>query len=205
MIAHPGIWVKRGNSGKMPDMRKILLLMHVSLDGFVCGPNGEMDWIKLSDDLWDHVTTVTDRSDTALYGAVTYKMMEDYWPTAAQQPGASKHDIEHSIWANSVRKFVFSKEDLVTTWQGVTVIHDNVAEEMKKLKEEPGKDILMLGSPTLAHSFMELGLIDEFYININPVVIGAGKPLFKDTKIELELVSTKELSTGVVALHYKLK
>ena len=76
---------------------------------------------------------------------------------------------------------------------------------MKKLKESPGKDILMIGSPTLAHSFMKLNLIDEYYINLNPVVIGKGKPLFDDTKIELELLSSKELSSGVVGLHYKLK
>ena len=177
--------------------------MHVSLDGFVCGPKGEMNWIKLSDDLWDHVTTVTDRADTALYGAVTYRMMEDYWPTAAEQPDASQHDIDHSKWANSVEKFVFSKEDLHPSWQHTTVIHGNVAEEMARLKALPGKDMLMLGSPTLAHSFMELGLIDEFYINVNPIVIGSGKPLFKDAQIGLELVSSKELSTGVVALHYK--
>jgi dihydrofolate reductase len=84
-------------------------------------------------------------------------------------------------------------------------MHDNVADEMKKLKESSGKDILMIGSPTLAHSFMEMNLIDEFYINLNPVVIGSGKSLFKDVKIELDLVSSKEFSTGVIGLHYKLK
>ncbi len=90
--------------------------MHVSLDGFVCGPNGEMDWIKLSDDLWDHVKSITDRADTALFGAVTYKMMEGYWPTAAQQPNATKHDIDHSNWVNNIQKVVFSTEDISTSW-----------------------------------------------------------------------------------------
>jgi len=178
--------------------------MHVSLDGFVCGPNGEMDWIKLSDDLWDHVKSVTDRADAALYGAVTYKMMESYWPTAAQQPDATQHDIDHASWVNNVQKIVFSKQDIPISWEHTTVIHSNIAEEMRKLRELPGKDMLMIGSPTLAHSFMELNLIDEFYINLNPVVIGSGKPLFKNAKIDLELVSSKEFSTGVIGLHYKV-
>ena len=188
-------------------MRKIILLMHVSLDGFVAGPNGEMDWIGIGDDLWNYVEKVTDRCDTALYGAVTYKMMEDYWPTAAQQPDASEHDIKHSVWANSVKKYAFSTKDLVVSWQNTEVLHSVDPEQIRKMKEEPGKDILMLGSPTLAHSFMELGLIDEFYLNINSVVIGKGLPLFRDVtkKIELALVSEEKLNDRVVGLHYVLR
>lgn len=180
--------------------------MHASLDGFVAGPKGEMNWIKLDDELWTHVNTITDRSDTALFGSVTYKMMESYWPTAAEKPDASKHDIDHAKWVNNAQKFVFSEEDMNITWENTKIIHDNVKEQMEKLKNEPGKDILMIGSPTLAHSFMELGLIDEYYLNLNPVVIGKGKSLFEVTnKIELELVSAKEFKSGVVGLHYRLK
>ena len=193
------------NSDNILNMRKIKLLMHVSLDGFVCGPSGEMNWIKLSEELFEHVKTITDQADTALYGAVTYKMMEDYWPNAGKEPGASKHDIDHSNWFNTVAKYVFSKEDMTTSQPNTFVIRDNIAEEMQKLKNTPGKDILMLGSPSLAHSFMDLGLIDEFYINVNPVVIGSGKPLFKDAKMQLELISSKEFSIGVVNFHYTLK
>jgi dihydrofolate reductase len=178
--------------------------MHVSLDGFVAGPNGEMDWIKLGDELWDYVESVTNSADSALYGAVTYDMMESYWPTAGEKPGATKHDIKHARWANSASKYVFSKSLEKTAWENTTIIHDNIAEEMAKLKSQPGKNLLMLGSPSLAHSFMQLGLIDEFRLNINPVVIGAGKPLFKDIKdrLNLTLVESKALSSGVVALRY---
>jgi dihydrofolate reductase len=187
-------------------MRKIILLMHVSLDGFVCGPNGEMDWIKLGDEMWDYVTEITDSADTALYGEVTYRMMEDYWPTAAEQPHATKHDVDHAKWVNAADKIVFSKTLQETHWSGARIVRDRIAEEMQKLKEEPGKNLLMLGSPTLAHSFMELGLIDEYRLNVNPVVIGAGKPLFRDIKdrMNLKLVEEKAFSTGVVALHYDL-
>jgi dihydrofolate reductase len=187
-------------------MRKIILLMHVSLDGFVCGPNGEMDWIQFSDELWDYVTDITDSADTALFGEVTYHMMEDYWPTAATQPGASKHDIDHASWVNNVPKIAFSKTLQEVHWDGARIVHDHIAEEMQKLKSEPGKNLLMIGSPGLAHSFMDLGLIDEFRLNINPVVIGSGKPLFKDVKekMNLKLVGEKTFGNGVVGLHYEL-
>jgi dihydrofolate reductase len=187
-------------------MRKIILLMHVSLDGFVCGPNGEMDWIGLDNTMWDDVKRITDSSDTALYGAVTFRMMEAYWPTAADKPNADKHDIDHSQWVNNVQKIVFSTNDLKTDWQNTRVIHTNVMEEMNAIKAVAGKNLLMLGSPTLAHSFMDLGLIDEFWLNINPVVIGSGKPLFLNVKkkMNLKLVEEKTYVNGVVGLHYEV-
>jgi dihydrofolate reductase len=188
-------------------MRKIALLMHVSLDGFVAGPNGEMGWIKLNEELFDYVSTVTAKSDTAIYGEVTFHMMENYWPTAGDKPNASKHDIDHSRWSNNVLKIVVSKTLEKTDWQNTLIIHDNVEEEIVKLKSQPGKDMLMIGSPTLAHYFMDKGLFDELYINVNPVVLGEGKPLFKDSKemIKLKLLETKTFDEiGVVALHYEV-
>ena len=178
--------------------------MHLSLDGFVCGPNGEMDWIKLGDEMWDYVTDITNSADTALYGEVTYHMMEDYWPTAGEKPGATKHDIDHAAWANKVSKIVFSKNLQEVHWDGTRIVRENIAEEMQKLKEVPGKNLLMIGSPGLAHSFIELGLIDEYRLNINPVVLGAGKPLFRDSKekMNLKLIGERTFNTGVIALHY---
>src|SRR4029079_18147853 len=90
-------------------MRKIISFMHISLDGFVARPNGEMDWIKVDEEIFDHVGKRISEGDTALYGRVTYQMMENYWPTAADKPGASRHDIEHSEWYSKVRKVVLSK------------------------------------------------------------------------------------------------
>src|ERR1700691_6152743 len=117
-------------------MRKIILLMHVSLDGFVAGPKGEMDLIQLGDEMWEYVETITAASDTALYGEVTYHMMEEYWPTAAERPGATKHDIEHGRWANAATKIVFSKTLTKTNWEGTRIVRDNIAAEMQKLKAE---------------------------------------------------------------------
>src|SRR5436853_7158414 len=86
---------------KIKDMRRLVLFMHTSVDGFVAGLNGEMDWINVDDDMFEYAGKQTDLADTALYGRITYQMMESYWPTAADQPNATKHDIQHSRWYNS--------------------------------------------------------------------------------------------------------
>jgi dihydrofolate reductase len=186
-------------------MRHLILLMHVSLDGFVAGPNGEMEWIRLDDALFDDVAAVAATADTALYGRVTYQMMESYWPTAGESPTATKHDLEHSRWVNDALKIVFSRTLATTTWQNSRIIRDNFAEEVRKLKAQRGKNLLMLGSATTAHTFMQHGLIDEYRLNVNPVVLGGGLPLFArlEDRLKLKLVSAKPYESGVVGLHYQ--
>jgi dihydrofolate reductase len=188
-------------------MRRVILLMHVSLDGFVAGPNGEMDWIKFDDEMINDTDALTASSDTALFGRVTYQMMAGYWPTAAEQPGATKHDIDHARWVNSVPKLVFSKTLKNVEWENSSIISSNIAEEITNLKQQPGKNLLMIGSTRTAQAFMELGLIDDYRINVNPVVLGSGSPLFKDIKdkINLNLVEAKMYQSGVVGLHYETK
>src|SRR6476620_3136174 len=118
-------------------MRKIISFMHISLDGFVAGPNGEMNWITVDEEIFDHIGKRISEGDTALYGRITYEMMEGYWPTAADSPTASKHDIDHSKWYANVHKVVLSKtikEDLANT----TIISDNLSESINKLKQQPG-------------------------------------------------------------------
>lgn len=188
-------------------MRKVILLEHTSLDGFVGGPNGEMDWIHVDDKMFDSVGKLTDDADVALYGRVTYQMMNSYWPTAADQPGATKHDIEHSNWYNSVTKIVFSRTMQHTNSNNTRVIHENIQEEIQKLKSQTGKNMLMIGSPGIAHTFMQLDLIDEYWIHVNPVVLGNGIPLFKDVqnRINLTLTDVKNYEGGVVGLRYETK
>ena len=118
-------------------MRKVMVLMHISLDGFTAGPNGEMDWIALDDELFDYVAAVTDTADTAIYGRVTYHMMESYWPTAAEQPAATKHDIEHARWANAAHKIVVSRTLEEVSWKPSTLVKDHLAEEIGHLKKAP--------------------------------------------------------------------
>jgi dihydrofolate reductase len=178
--------------------------MHISLDGFVAGPNGEMDWIRVDEEMFDHVGKRVGEGDTALYGRVTYQMMESYWPTAADQPNASKHDIEHSKWYAKVHKVVLSKtlkEDGLTNTE---IISDNISERINKIKQSGGKDILVFGSPTATHSLMQLDLIDGFWLFVNPIILGEGIPLFTEikNKINLKLITSHQFRCGVTELSY---
>lgn len=181
--------------------------MHTSLDGFVAGLKGEMDWINVDEELFDFVTTMTDKADTALYGRVTYEMMQSYWPTAGEQPNASKHDKEHSAWYSKVSKIVLSKTISEKGLDNTIVISDQLAANINKIKKQEGRNILIFGSPTASHSLLSLGLIDEFWLFVNPIILGHGIPLFKQVKetTKLKLIETKTFSCGVIALHYETK
>jgi len=185
-------------------MRKIILFMHTTLDGFTAGLKGEMDWIKLNDEMFDYAAKRTEEADTALYGRVTYQMMQSYWPTAGDQPNATKHDIEHSTWYNKVEKVILSKTMKGQYLDKATIISDNAVEEINKLKTKPGKNILIFGSPSASHLLMQHNLIDEYWLFVNPVILGQGIPLFKDIShsIQLKLVENINFDCGVAGLHY---
>ena len=186
-------------------MRRLVSFMHVSLDGFVAGPNGEMDWIKVDDEIFDYAGHRTSVADTALYGRVTYEMMDAYWPTAPDQPNASKHDIEHGTWYMQVEKVVLSKSMKGQQKPNTIIISDDVEHRIKALKQQAGSEIIIFGSPGASHTLMHYGLIDEFWIFVNPVLVGKGIPLFKDIQqvTELKLVASKQFASGVVCLHYE--
>jgi dihydrofolate reductase len=186
-------------------MRKIIFFMHTSLDGFVAGPSGEMNWIKVDEEMFDFVKTMTDQSDTALYGRVTYEMMQSYWPEAGKQPNASKHDKEHSSWYNNVSKVVLSKTIQETGLRNTKVISDNLSDNINKIKNQEGKNILIFGSPGASQSLLNQGLIDEFWLFVNPIILAKGMPLFKDITgtTTLKLVESRTFASGVIALHYE--
>lgn len=191
--------------------------MHISLDGFVAGPKGEMDWIKVDEEIFDYVGKRISEGDIALYGRVTYQMMENYWPTAGDKPKASRHDIEHSQWYNKVHKIVLSKTmkdaglpALPTGQAGLTnptIISDNLSDRINEIKQSHNggsKDILLFGSPTATHSLIQLNLIDGYWLFVNPVILGRGIPLFVDIKdtIKLKLLTTRQFTCGVTELNY---
>jgi dihydrofolate reductase len=188
-------------------MRKVILLMHVSLDGFVAGPNGELDWIFFDKEMEVHGKHVSDNVDTAIYGRVTYQMMASFWPTVPSNPNSSQHELEHADWVEHVSKIVISESLDKAEWNNTTLIKDNIADEISKLKQQPGKDMMIFGSPRLSHNLMQLGLIDEFQLTLNPIVLGSGIPLFKDIKekFKLKLLSSKPFDSGVIALHYQIE
>ena len=182
--------------------------MHLSLDGFVAGPKGEMDWIKTDEEIFDYVGKRISQGDTALYGRVTYQMMESYWPTAADQPTATKHDIEHSAWYSKVHKVVLSKTMEEKGLANTTVIGEQLSDRINKLKQSPqggGKEILIFGSPTATHALIQRGLVDGYWLFVNPIVLGEGIPLFADIKdkIKLRLLpTTRQFASGVTELNY---
>jgi dihydrofolate reductase len=176
----------------------------MSLDGFVAGPNGEMNWIKVDEEIFDYVGKRISESDTALYGRVTYEMMENYWPTAGDEPTASKHDIEHSKWYNKAQKIVLSKTLKDADLNNTKIISDNLSDKIKEIKQQPGDEILLFGSPAATHSLIQLNLIDGYWLFVNPIILGRGIPLFVDIKdkIKLKLLATRQFTSGVTELNY---
>ncbi len=185
-------------------MRHLIFFMHTSLDGFVAGPHGEMDWIKMDDALFDFVGSMTANADAALYGRVTYEMMQAYWPTAGNKPDATKHEREHGAWYNKVPKIVLSRTMNEDVLENTKVISNNLPDNIGKLKQAQGKNILIFGSPGASQSLLNEGLIDEFWLFMNPIILGKGMPLFREITgtTSLKLMASKTFDCGVIALHY---
>jgi dihydrofolate reductase len=185
-------------------MRKLVLFMHVSLDGFAAVPNGGLDWISYHSELQQYADGIVSTVGSPVYGRLTYELMASYWPTVLDDPDASDHDKAHARWVDQATKIVFSKTMKKAEWNNTIVINDNISEEINKLKQQPGKDLVIFGSPGLAHSFMELDLIDEYQLTLNPVLLGSGIPAYQNikNKTNLKLVKATSLKNGVVGLHY---
>lgn len=188
-------------------MRKIVLFIHTSLDGFAASANNKLDWVHVDEEIFDYAAQRTNESDTALYGRVTYELMESYWPTAADKPDASKHDKEHSAWYKAVNKVILSKSVQGQKLKNTTIISDNIESQIQNLKQKEGKEIIIFGSPSAAHSLMQFDLIDEYWLFVNPVLLGKGIPVFDDIQeiTKLKLIATHAFSSGVVCLHYERK
>lgn len=185
-------------------VRRIISFMHISLDGFVAGPNGEMDWVKVDEEIFNHVGKRISQGDTALYGRKTYQMMEGYWPTAADKPNATKHDREHSKWYRDVHKVVLSKTMEGAELANTTIISENLSDRINKIKQQAGEDILLFGSPTATHSLLQLNLIDGYWLFVNPIILCQGIPLFQGIKdkTNLKLLTTRSFNCGVTELNY---
>ncbi|MEK4851969.1 dihydrofolate reductase family protein [Paenibacillus sp. FSL H7-0756] len=188
-------------------MRKLVLFLHASLDGFVEGPNGPMDisWVAYDADLERHAREILSTADTVIWGRGTYQMMHSYWPSVPSDPTASQHERDHAEWIEKTAKVVFSTTLENVEWNNSRLVKENVEEEIKRLKEQPGQDIVILGSPRFAHTLMQLGLIDEYKITVSPVLIGSGLPLFQGVqeKTNLKLIENKTFDSGAIGLIYQ--
>lgn len=188
-------------------MRKLVLFLHASLDGFVEGPNGEMDigWVSYDADLEKHAKEILSTADTVLWGRGTYQMMHSYWPSVRSNPSASQHERDHAEWIEKTAKIVFSTTLEKVEWNNSRLVREDVEEVIKNLKQQPGKDMVILGSPRFAHYLMQLDLIDEYKITVSPVLIGSGLPLFQGIKkkIHLKLIENKTFDSGAIGLVYE--
>ena len=184
-------------------MRKLTLLMHVSLDGYVATEKGGMDWISFDDELFSDVGNITKDADAALYGRVTYDMMEAYWPNAGKAPNATAHAKDHSEWYNRVTKYVVSRSQ-PKTGDRAEVIGKSLAEEVREIKSLPGKNIMMIGSPSVARDLIEAGLVDEFWLSMNPVILGKGISMYPEMNnlVKMKLAKSKTYQCGVIVLTY---
>lgn len=179
---------------------------NVSVDGYFAGPHGEIDWFKGSDDEEKAFTREAAKpSATLIFGHTTYDMMAGYWPT----PDAVRNDPIVAGVMNRAQKIVFSKTMKPVkdgpSWKNVTVLHEINKEEIARLKEQPGGDMVILGSGLIVQQLSNLGLIDEYQLMVHPVILGAGKYLFHSVNpMNLKLLNTRIFRSGKVFLTYHL-
>jgi dihydrofolate reductase len=180
-------------------MRNVFLFMMVTLDGFFEGPNQEIDWHNVDEEFNEFAIQQLDEVDTLLFGRVTYEGMASYWPT----PFALENDPIIADKMNTVPKIVFSKTLDKAEWNNSRLVKEHVAEEISKLKRQQGRNLAIFGSSNLAASLLQMGLIDELRIMVNPVILGSGKSLFNGIhdKLNLKLLKTRTFRSGNV-LHY---
>jgi dihydrofolate reductase len=184
-------------------MRKVVYSPMVSLDGFVEGPTRSLDWVIVDEELHSFINEQQNAIDTYLFGRRMYEVMR-YWDTAEQDTSNPEYILEFArIWKNT-HKLVFSKT-LEQVQGNATLNKGNIVEEIARRKTEPGKD-MSVGGATIASSLMRPNLIDEYWLYVQPVILGSGTPMFPslDNKINLRLIETRTFNSGVVLLRYKL-
>jgi dihydrofolate reductase len=181
---------RRGGS-----MRKLIIWDMVTVDGFFEGPDRDISWFVFEEELENYIRETQEKADTLIFGRVTYELMAAYWPS--EQGWIAD-------FMNKIEKVVFSRTLKSADWNNTKLFNGNVAEEVSKLKTRDGGDIFVFGSADLTATLMEHGLIDEYHLGINPVILGRGTPLFKGgpNRIPLKHLETRTLKSGVVILHY---
>ncbi len=187
-------------------MRKLVIFLHMSLDGMVEGPMGPMDigFVAYNEELEQFAQKNLSTIDTILWGRATYEMMYAYWPQMIDHPEATVYERRHAKWITKVEKIVASKTLEAVDWNNSTLIKENLPQVLKKLKEQEGQDILVLGSPRLAQYLLKEKLVDTIKLSVSPITLGKGLRLFDDIESNLELISSENFSTGALGLEYKV-
>lgn len=187
-------------------MRKLVSFTHLSLDGYACGPSGELEWANVEPEIAADVDARLSEVGTAVYGREVYGMMLGYWPTVSDNPESTPHDRAHMAWVEAIPKLVISRVLERADWNNTILIRENVAEAVREQKSGSGGPLMVFGSPRLVHVLARLELIDEYLIYLNPVVLGGGTPLFEAGQAQkLTLLESKPFQAGVVALRYAVQ
>ncbi|HET6730319.1 MAG TPA: dihydrofolate reductase family protein [Nitrososphaeraceae archaeon] len=187
-------------------MRKLIAALQTSLDGFIEGPNGELDWAMAEDEeTWRDLDETLRSVDIFILGRGMYPDYEQYWLALLANPSGTRNENAFARRADKIPHFVLSKTLDKVAWKTTRIIRD--VEEIRKMKQGPGKDMLTFGGATLVSSLMNLGLIDEVRLMVNPLILGRGKALFKDVKERhiLKLIRAKPLKSGKIALVYSTR
>lgn len=177
-------------------MRKLRLQVQMSIDGYIAGPNGAMDWMvwNWDDELKKYVGSITEPVDCIVLGRKLAQGFIPHWAAHPEQEGAEK--------MNSTKKVVFTKTLEKSEWANTVLAKGGLVEEITKLKEQDGKDIIAYGGATFVSDLIEHGLIDELHLFVNPAAIGSGMPIFKGLQ-KFKLVKATPFACGIVVLHYE--
>jgi dihydrofolate reductase len=181
-------------------MRRVILFNLMSLDGYFEGPSRDINWHSVDDEFNVFAIEQLNEAEALIFGRVTYEMMASFWPSEF----ALETDPIVAGKMNSLPKYVFSHTLASADWNNTTLIKGDAADELMKLKEQPGKDLFVFGSAVLASTFLQRGLIDELRVLVNPLLLGNGSPLFPriNGPVKLRLLRTRTFGNGNVLLTY---
>jgi dihydrofolate reductase len=178
--------------------------MQVTLDGYVAGPNDEADWLINSDDAWADLYKDLDSADTFLLGRKMYPIYSEYWQSVLHKPDSPPKELKFAKLADKTQHIVFTKGDFKPDWKNTRVAHDLVT-EVTHLKKENGKNIIAWGGANFAANLIELDLVDEYRLELNPIILSKGKSLFKNIQQQkkLTLIDSKPFKSGLILLRYQ--
>ena len=185
-------------------MRKVILAMQMSLDGFIEGPEGAMDWLTGGEEDWKEMFKDLESVDTYLLGRKMYPGYSDYWRSLLANPSGPKGEVAFAKLADKTQHIVFSKTLTTVDWENTRIATDPAA-EIDRLKKQSGKNMLIWGGAEMASSFINLGLVDRYRIELNPTILGGGKPLFNhiSQRKKLKLLESRPLKSGATILWYE--
>ncbi len=182
-------------------MRKLVSLIHLSLDGFCAGPKGEMDWIAINPAIFEDADRLIATAGAAVYGRTTYGMMCGYWPGVLKDEKAPADRRAHARWVENAEKITFSRSLAASDWNNVQLKRD--AKDILALKQGDGGSLLIFGSPGLVKSFQAIGAIDEYWMFLNPVLLGEGIRFFHDPhKPRFHIADSKRFDPDVIRIRY---